>query len=148
MAARANILRCLNRCLQRWTVEWTNNISPNGCFGRNKDDRKYSNSFFFCFVLFFCFTYDHRIFSSLIKVRRHGIVCINRDIVVGLCSELRLRSPYYTHLAYGNSKTVSPRGNRTQDFSILIQCLYPLWSITKLDSLSLFKVSSNEYASN
>ena len=43
-------------------------------------------------------------FNSLFKVRRHVVMCINRDIVVGLCSELLKRLSYYIHLAYCNHK--------------------------------------------
>ena len=63
-------------------------------------------------------------FCSLLEVKWHVIGCINYGVLVGLCSELLKRLSFYIHLAYGNSKNVSPRGNRTHELSILRHCRY------------------------
>ena len=60
---------------------------------------------FFCWI---AFTSDHQTFYSLFKVRRHVIGCINNDIVISLCSELRLRLSYYIHPRYGTTSTTLP----------------------------------------
>ena len=61
-----------------------------------------------------CFYVRLSEFSSLLKVRRHVIGCINHDIVVGNCSKLPFRLSYYIHLGFG--KVFTSRGNRTRDF--------------------------------
>ena len=55
---------------------------------------------------------DHQTFCSLFKVRRHVIGCINHDIVVGLCSDLLIRSSYYIHLRYVKSFCLTQGSNR------------------------------------
>ena len=51
--------------------------------------------------LFDCFYVRPSDFCSLFKVRRHVIGCINRDIVISLCSELLMMLSYYIHLRFG-----------------------------------------------
>ena len=65
-------------------------------------------TFIFCLILFL--PSDHQTFCSLFKIRRHDIVCINHEIVIGLCSELLMRLFYYIHPGYGKKFFVSQRG--------------------------------------
>ena len=58
-------------------------------------------------------------FENCDNYRTCLIGCNNCDIVVDLCSELLMRLSYHIHLAYSNSKSLSPRGNRTLDLTIL-----------------------------
>ena len=52
-------------------------------------------------------------FCSLFKVRQHCIECIYHDIVVGICSKLFMRLPYYIHSGY-DKKLLSHIGARTE----------------------------------
>ena len=47
---------------------------------------------------------DHQTFCSLFKIRRHFIVHINHDIVMGLCSDLFMWLYYQIYIAYGGNK--------------------------------------------
>ena len=46
---------------------------------------------FSIYFVWFCFTSNHHILCSPFKVRRHGIGCINHDIVIGLGYERLMR---------------------------------------------------------
>ena len=53
---------------------------------------------FTCYIVFYVQPSD---FFGLFKVGRHVNVCINYNIIVGLCSELFVRLSYYITVGYG-----------------------------------------------